>query len=114
MVGASQLLRGQVPPCLPPQLTPDIPYSGKFLHGANFRIFRMRILHAKIKTTKISTIEKIYVNFDLTTREYGQLELCQIFERSTQRLLISRTIETEAKKAHKPEARSPCCAAGHR
>ena len=31
--------------------------------------------------------------------EYGQLELCLLFERPTQRLLISHTIETEAKKA---------------
>ena len=30
--------------------------------------------------------------------ECGQLQLCQIFERSTQRLLISRTIETEVIK----------------
>ena len=34
-----------------------IPYSGKFSHGANFRIFHMRVLHAKIKTTRISMIE---------------------------------------------------------
>ena len=55
------------------------------------------------------------VNFDLTTRgEDPQLELCQIFEQFTQRLLISRTIETEAKKAHKPGARSSCCAIGHK
>ena len=32
-------------------------YSGKFSHGANFCIFRMRTLHAKMKTTKIWTIE---------------------------------------------------------
>ena len=83
-----------------------VPYSGKFSHGANFRIFRIRVLHAKIKTTKISTIEKFCMNVDLTTREYVQLELCQIFEQSTQRLLLSRMIETEAKKAHKPGARS--------
>ena len=38
---------------------------------------------------------------------------CQILERPTQRLLISRTIETEAKKAHKPGAISPCCAVDH-
>ena len=42
-----------------------IPYSGKFSHGANFRIFRMRVLHAKIKTTKIWNF---CVNFDLATR----------------------------------------------
>ena len=34
-----------------------VPYSGKFLHGANFRIFCMRVLRAKIKNMKISTIE---------------------------------------------------------
>ena len=34
-----------------------IPYSGKFSHGDNYCIFRMRVLHAKIKTTKISTIK---------------------------------------------------------
>ena len=37
--------------------TSTIPYNGKFSHGANFCIFRIRVLHAKIKTTKISTIE---------------------------------------------------------
>ena len=46
--------------------------------------------------------------------EYRQLELCQLFEHPTQRLLISHTIETEAKKAHKPGVISPCCAVGHR
>ena len=46
--------------------------------------------------------------------EYRQLTFCQIFERPTQRLLISCTIETEAKMAHKPGVRSPCCAVGHR
>ena len=45
--------------------------------------------------------------------EYGQLVLCQILDLPTQRHLISRTIETEAKGAHKPGARSPCCAIGH-
>ena len=59
-----------------------LPYSGKFLHGANCRL----TLH-KVKT------------------EYGQLVFCQTFERPTQRLLIGRTIKTEAKKAHKPGAR---------
>ena len=46
--------------------------------------------------------------------EYGELVFCQIFKRPTQRLLISCTIETEAKKAYKPWTRSPCCAVGHR
>ena len=27
-----------------------VPYSGKFSYGANFRMFRMNALHAKIKT----------------------------------------------------------------
>ena len=43
-----------------------------------------------------------------------ELELCQIFERHTQILLISGTIKTEAKKAHQPGVRSPCRAVGHR
>ena len=30
-----------------------IPYSGKFSYGANFRIFHMRVLYARIKTTRI-------------------------------------------------------------
>ena len=34
-----------------------IPYSGKFTYGANFHIFRMCLLCAKIKTTKIWTFE---------------------------------------------------------
>ena len=82
-----------------------IPYSRKFLHGANFRIFRMHVLHAKIKITNISTIENFVwtlTSLHAVKIAYGQLELCQIFEQSTQRLLISRTIKTEAKKAHKP------------
>ena len=33
-----------------------LPYSGKFLYGANFCKFRMSVLYAKIKTTKIWTI----------------------------------------------------------
>ena len=39
------------------KVTIYIVYSGKFSHGANFRIFRMHILHAKIKATKICTFE---------------------------------------------------------
>ena len=36
-----------------PQICPyHILYSGKFSHGANFRIFRMCVLHVKIKTKK--------------------------------------------------------------
>ena len=34
-----------------------IPYSGKFSRGANFRIFHMRVLHAKIKTMKFEPLE---------------------------------------------------------
>ena len=34
-------------------LLPYILYSGKFSYGANFHIFRMCPLYAKIKTTKI-------------------------------------------------------------
>ena len=30
-----------------------LPYSGKFLYGANFRIFRMKPRDTKIKTEKI-------------------------------------------------------------
>ena len=80
-------LRGLQPP----------PPSFKYRIAGNFR---MRVLHAKIKTTKISTIEIFAWTLTLhaVKIEYGQLELCQIFEWSTQRLLISRTIETEAKK----------------
>ena len=33
--------------------TTEIPYSGKFLYGANFRIFHTSVLYTKIKTTKI-------------------------------------------------------------
>ena len=33
-----------------------LPYSGKFSYGANFRIFRMNALHAKIKTCEILNI----------------------------------------------------------
>ena len=48
--------------------------------------------------------------------KYGQLAslvFCQIFEWPTQRLMVSRLIEIEIKKA-KPGERSPCCATGHR
>ena len=31
----------------------EIPYSGKFSNGANFRIFRMLAPYSKIKTAKI-------------------------------------------------------------
>ena len=92
-----------------------VPYSGKFSHGANFRIFRMRALHAKIKTTKIWTIENFawtLTSLHAVKIESRQLELCKIFERPTQRIL-SRTIETEAKKAPKSGARASCCAVGH-
>ena len=46
------------------------------------------------------------MNFDLLALlhmvkiEYGLLAFCQISERPIQRLLISCTMETEAKKAH--------------
>ena len=56
------------------------------------------------------------MNFDHAIRGEDRIwaaSLCQIFEWPTQRLLISCTIETEVRKAHKPEARSPCCAVGH-
>ena len=33
-----------------------VPYSMKFSYGANFRIFRMCVLHAKIKTIEQSNI----------------------------------------------------------
>ena len=37
-------------------IPPAIESTG-YYRSANFRIFRMRVLHAKIKTTKIRTIE---------------------------------------------------------
>ena len=88
-------------------------YSGKFSYGANFHI---HVLHAKIKTTKIWTIRIFAWTLTLLRYDikYGHLVFCQIFEWPTQTLLINRTIETEAKKAHKPGARSPWCAVGHR
>ena len=55
----------------------------------------LHISHAKIKTAKILTIEKSCVNFDLATRSEDQVVFYQIFERPTQRVLISRTIEIE-------------------
>ena len=93
-------------------------YSGKFSHGANVRIFCVHVLHVKIKTKKIWTIQifawtltslhavKIEYGIDIrdismyvsNIYEYGQLELCQIFEQPTQRLLVSCTIKTEAKR----------------
>ena len=94
-----------------------MPCSGKFSHDANFRIFRVRALHAKIKKNYGNLNDrKLCVNFDLATggEDRIQTELCQILKRPTQRLLISSTIETEAKKAPKPGARAPCCAVGHR
>ena len=43
---------------------PNIPYSGKFSYGANFRIFRMKPRDTKIKTTKILTVEILTSNFE--------------------------------------------------
>ena len=34
-----------------------VPYSGKFLHGANVHVFRGMLVNVKIQTTKISTKE---------------------------------------------------------
>ena len=42
----------------------DIPYSGKFSYGANFRIFRMKPRDTKIKTAKILTVEILTSNFE--------------------------------------------------
>ena len=42
----------------------QIPYSGKFSYGANFRIFRMNPRHTKIKTAKILTVEILTSNFE--------------------------------------------------
>ena len=44
-------------------------YSGKFSYGANFRIFHMHVLHAKIKLNHENLNHwNFCVNFDLTTR----------------------------------------------
>ena len=98
------------------------PYSYKYRTAGKFRMVLLFAYFAcasacENKTINIWTI-KIFA-WTLTSLhavkiECSQLELCQIFERPTQRLLISRTIKTEAKKVHKPEARSPRCAVGHR
>ena len=42
----------------------QIPYSGKFSYGANFRIFRMKPRDMKIKTAKILTVKMLTSNFD--------------------------------------------------
>ena len=39
-------------------------YSGKFLYGANFRIFCMKPRDTKIKTAKILTVEILTANFE--------------------------------------------------
>ena len=74
----------------------------------------MHILHTN--KTEYMNNRKICVNIDHVTHGeeqiYGQLVSCQILERPTQRLQVSRSIETEAKKAHKPGERSPYCAVG--
>ena len=86
----------------------------RILHSGipNFCVFRMCVWHMKIKTTKFESL-KILHEPHLVKIEYRQLLFCQVFEQPTQRLMISHLIKTEAKKTHKPRARSPCCAIGH-
>ena len=46
--------------------------------AGNFHIFRMCVLHAKIETTKISTIENFCMNFDLTTRGEDRIQTARV------------------------------------
>ena len=41
-----------------------VPYSGKFLYGANFCIFHMKPRDTKIKTAKILTVEILMSTFE--------------------------------------------------
>ena len=82
-------------------LEKQILYSGKFSYGADFSHISHVRFACENKTTKIWAI-KIFAwtltSLHMVKIEYGQLVFCQIFERPTQRLLISRTIKVEAKK----------------
>ena len=65
-----------------------LPYSRKFSYGANFCIFRMRALYAKIKTTKIKNFTREPWSHEQHMVNSLAKELpvfCQIFEQSTQR-----------------------------
>ena len=75
-------------------------YSRKFSAGANFCIFR------KFEPSKI------WVNFDLITHGEDQIWAASVLPNlwaAYPETLISHTTKTEAKKAHIPGARSPCC-----
>ena len=76
--------------------TPNIPYSGKFLYGAEFGIFRTSILYAK-KNENLN-VQNFRVNLDPTTR-VASLVFCQVVKQLVLRPVgISPSIATEAKR----------------
>ena len=54
----------------------QLPHSGKFSYGANFRIFRMKPRDTKIKTAKILTVKILTSNFE---RVIGSGEQAVVF-----------------------------------
>ena len=58
-----------------------IPYSGKFLYGANFRISRMCPLCAKTKTTKVWMFE-IFATLKTMHVPWSALQLLPVFSKS--------------------------------